>query len=527
LRLAMRYDDGFVAYLNGEKIATSNEPQNLTWDASALASRPDASNDELEFYEIKRSAVTLVSGTNILAFHGLNAGTRSSDMLVLPSLEVEIGDDVDAEVGFMVSATPRTFNSDVTTVVAPLIDETTRTVARPVGGASSEPLLISARIRQGTNAIGNVLLHYRVMFDAEVTLAMSDSGVGGDSVAGDGVFTASMPTEMLNPGEMIRWRIEATDVNDSSRTAPAFADSLDSDEYYGTVALNGEAENSNLPVLETFVEDQSSVDTQLGTRVSDFNRGNRFVWKEGETKVKDINLLSNWADKSKVRNTVAYEMFKRAGVGYHYAFPVRVERNGEFFSVADMVEDGDDRYLDRLGLDSNGALYKMYDRLETIDGGIKQTRRDDDKSDLQVLIDGVARSNSNSERRRFCYDQLDVAAVINYMATYQTGGTTDVGHKNYYLYRDTEGNEEWRFLPWDVDLSLGREFVGSRGGYFDDTLYPEFLVSGDGNPIFQLVHNVGEFKEMFLRRSATLKEELMQASTRWRESAIKSVQMRS
>ena len=28
--------------------------------------------------------------------------------------------------------------------------------------------------------------------------------------------------------------------------------------------------------------------------------------------------------------------------------------------------------------------------------------------------------------------------------------------KNYFLYRDTDGDGEWRFLAWDKDLTFGK-----------------------------------------------------------------------
>ena len=61
-----------------------------------------------------------------------------------------------------------------------------------------------------------------------------------------------------------------------------------------------------------------------------------------------------------------------AGHPAHYSFPVRVQQNGQFFSTADLVEDGDDRYLERVNLDGEGALYKMYNRLDSSNSGGEQ-----------------------------------------------------------------------------------------------------------------------------------------------------------
>lgn len=42
LQLLMRYDDGFVAYLNGHEIARTNAPDQLAWNSAALKRQPDA-----------------------------------------------------------------------------------------------------------------------------------------------------------------------------------------------------------------------------------------------------------------------------------------------------------------------------------------------------------------------------------------------------------------------------------------------------------------------------------------------------
>ena len=44
-------------------------------------------------------------------------------------------------------------------------------------------------------------------------------------------------------------------------------------------------------------------------------------------------------------------MIAASGSIGHFAFPVRIQRNGQFFSVAEVVEDGDDRWLERVGRD--------------------------------------------------------------------------------------------------------------------------------------------------------------------------------
>ena len=56
---------------------------------------------------------------------------------------------------------------------------------------------------------------------------------------------------------------------------------------------------------------------------------------------------------------------RNAGVHAHFAYTVRVQQNAEFFSTADFVEDADDIYLKRAGLNEDGALYKVYNNTLT------------------------------------------------------------------------------------------------------------------------------------------------------------------
>ena len=88
----------------------------------------------------------------------------------------------------------------------------------------------------------------------------------------------------------------------------------------------------------------------------------------------------------------------------------------------------------------------------------KRTRKNEDNRDLQSLIDGL--ELSGQARTSYLFDHVDIPAVVNYMAVTTVIHDTDCADKNYYLYRDTRGTGEWMFLPWDKDLTFGRNFLG-------------------------------------------------------------------
>jgi len=87
----MRYDDGFVAFLNGTEIARRNAPKGeLAWNATATGTHSDSDAIHYEQIPIDVGIDALRSGTNILAVRGLNVLVASSDMLIQPRLSIGV-----------------------------------------------------------------------------------------------------------------------------------------------------------------------------------------------------------------------------------------------------------------------------------------------------------------------------------------------------------------------------------------------------------------------------------------------------
>ncbi|HEV8605302.1 MAG TPA: lamin tail domain-containing protein [Tepidisphaeraceae bacterium] len=86
LKLRMKYDDGFVAYLNGVKIADRNAPDSPVWDSAATGEHPDAAAMVFEDFDLPIPEGVLQEGTNVLAIQGLNDASDSPDFLIIPSL---------------------------------------------------------------------------------------------------------------------------------------------------------------------------------------------------------------------------------------------------------------------------------------------------------------------------------------------------------------------------------------------------------------------------------------------------------
>ncbi len=91
MTLDVRYDDGFVAYLNGTEIARANAPGStgtpVAFDAGASGSHSDSLAIAFESIDVSAHVGLLNDGANVLAVHGLNSGTGSSDFLIWAKLE--------------------------------------------------------------------------------------------------------------------------------------------------------------------------------------------------------------------------------------------------------------------------------------------------------------------------------------------------------------------------------------------------------------------------------------------------------
>ena len=126
-------------------------------------------------------------------------------------------------------------------------------------------------------------------------------------------------------------------------------------------------------------------------------------------------------------------------------------------------------------------------------------------------------------RVTYGYDNLDLPQTASYFATMAIVSSQDLGHKNYYLYRDSDGTREWAILPWDLDLTFGRDWVSSYGStnYFNDIMFTTNILNfypgsaiqpKPANPLFDLFFGSTDFQQMYLRRLRTLMDTLLMPS---------------
>ena len=97
LILKMKYDDGFVAFLNGERVAEANAPAGLAWDSLATGGQPDSAAVLFQEFDISAQRDLLRVGRNVLALQGMNGAIESSDLLLVPEIQAR-GTQVDAGI---------------------------------------------------------------------------------------------------------------------------------------------------------------------------------------------------------------------------------------------------------------------------------------------------------------------------------------------------------------------------------------------------------------------------------------------
>ncbi len=479
--------------------------------------------------------------------------------------------NADASEGFLpglaryfTQPTPGAQNGMAVADVGPIVSR----VSEPEGALAATPpfftrsssMGVTATVRPTSESIDEVLLHYRVMFDAEFKVPMLDDGAHGDRLAGDGVFGATIPAGVAKAGQMLRYRITASDSQDNTSSWPPFADPLGTPEYLGTMV--DVSITTSLPVLHWFTANVSAAGTVGGSRASLFFEGEFYdnVWVHGRgaggtgaglkfemnrgfdfrhsadaPRVRQFNTRSSTGE---IAELIAYELYHDAQTPTPQAFPMRFHRNGSFVSVDTFFDQVDETLLKRNGLDGNGALYKMFNSLtDPVDRSYRFYRNDNNKRtrkwdlvpgglfdlfkhvpawDLDELVAGV--DEDNPDRYPYVMDNVDVPAVINYLAATVISCDYDHETHNYFMYRDNDGTGRWQVIPWDRNIAFitpasdptSHPFLGSSEYVHRSWANLEGKSDEQWSRLTDAIYDNPVTREMYLRRLRTLMDELLQ-----------------
>ncbi|MDG2423073.1 MAG: CotH kinase family protein [Phycisphaerales bacterium] len=541
LTLLMQYDDGFACWLNGSPVAQSNAPNldDLTWNSHATDTRDDEAAVIPEHFSLDLVSTLLTPGSNILAIQSLNDNITSPDLLLSPLLIGNQGSYL-SEPTYLSESTPGQLNIAEGVGIGPEMDDMEHEPSHPEAG---ESITIRCEVEAEDTDIASVSLVVRRDFNEE-SAPLDMAQINNDT------WEITIPGG--EPGEIIRWYAMATDIEGDISTFPAHIDPFNSPQYQGVHVQN--PIDTQLHVIRLFVEDLEAMDVpDTGTRCVVVHEGllydNVLVRPRGQTSLnwpkqsykldfnsdhhidflgegdpqEELSLQSNYSDKSTLRRLLSWEAYEQAGTLCSRAIPVRLHLNGQFHSLSTYVEQVDKRMLERVGLDPEGALYKMFNSCNSYWVNVeKKTREHENNLDLKIITDGIVEEDLDL-LRIFLLDNLDIPAVLAYLATTNLIHHNDQVSKNYYLYRDTEGDGEWQFIPWDKDMTFGRNAFPDKGllndvmvsdtdpsshPLFGDEEHPK--VNGKWNRLTDAIFRVPEIREMYLRHLRTQMDMMLQ-----------------
>ncbi|KAG2452857.1 hypothetical protein HYH02_002201 [Chlamydomonas schloesseri] len=430
---------------------------------------------------------------------------------------------------YLSSPTPGADNA-APLAIGPIITSVSRPTGstRPPAGAD---LPINITLRPNLNAIdgGRVSLVFVVNWGQEQELAAAQVGQAGPD--GELVFAAAIPAAAFKAGDMVRWRARAADTAGyraafprpppaagaaateewpaavAAAAAAAASASKPEEEpqphYYGTAIAPPEDQiiTPDVPILEWFSPDEAAATTVDGAggqvlvygatlydNVAARRRGvtalswpkpklkftlpqQDFKYSEEQPEVSEFGLQSFWyelGERSYMKEPLALQFMREAGVIAPTSFHVHVRLNGAFYGLFAFVEVLDDTYLERHGLPASGPLFKSVSGelsnlrwdlpLKEYPSFWEKENRDNVASDWEALRNfsrGLA-GGGPLPRSEFVVQSVNLPSMINNMAAQTLVNNMDRCTKNFFMYLHPH-TREWYMLPWDMDGSFGQD----------------------------------------------------------------------
>ncbi|MBU2946509.1 CotH kinase family protein [Zobellia uliginosa] len=188
---------------------------------------------------------------------------------------------------------------------------------------------------------------------------------------------------------------------------------------------------------------------------------------------KKLSLKNNYNDKSMLREKIATDVFREAGLASSHAsiYEVYVDHGDgpEYFGVYTMVEEVDDTVIDTQFSDNDGNLYKpdgdgasFAEGTFSEDVFVKKTNEDEaDFSDIENLFAALHADNRTTDPeawRTNLETVFDTDIFLNYLAVntvIQNWDTYGRMTHNYFLYNNPD-TEKLAWIPWDNNEALQR-----------------------------------------------------------------------
>ena len=552
LRLRVKYDDAFVAWVNGVEVSRGNFSGERAFDSVAATDRADTSAVVFSEVDISANALpALVNGVNVLAIHGFRRSLANEDFLLSPVLEAGLLPAAQLNGHFAVP-TPGSANDALTISPGPDITEVKHAPMDPLQG---QTVTVTAHIIPRLGPIADVSLIPRVMYTPESpAIPMSDAGPVPGATDGSRLFTADIPnTGGATTRRMLRYYITATDTSSRTWRAPYPVDLTNADgisqspQFFGLV-VKDPALVAGMPVMQWFTSDVGNSDTRTGSRASAFYGGHfydniyvrqrggytsagsqKFNFNAGEGvyvneklgRVGEVNLNGSGVDPNYYRVAGSYEMLRTSGHPGCEAFDVLLYRNAAFQRMAVLIEQVDEDYLKRWGYDPDGAMYKFVQRIgetpigndysnnpafgDILYGIEKKTRIHEGMADLEQFVAGL-NTGTPATKKAHLFSSLNLPNFINFMAMRPVIADSDTNRKNFYFYRDSDDSREWYLFPWDKDGTMNRTINPWQATV---AYKAEAGTTNQWNVLWEQAYQSLEIRAMVGRRIRTLMDTLL------------------
>lgn len=235
LTLDIFYDDGFNIWINGKHVLRQNTASDdPAFGDVATTSREAGTYDP---FVVSDAAEVLVPGANVIAVQVLNVNRQSSSDCFF-DLQMTA---VTGAAGTGNGPTPGRVNAIYATNAPPQIRQVEH---HPQSPTSGQPVRLTAKITDA-DGVAKVSLEYQLvdpgayieMTDAAyatnwVTVPMNDAGLDGDELAGDAIYTATLPASLQVHRRLVRYRLTATDAAGATVGVPYADDPQPNFAYY-------------------------------------------------------------------------------------------------------------------------------------------------------------------------------------------------------------------------------------------------------------------------------------------------------
>ena len=514
LTLTLKYDDGFVAYLNGVEVARRNVPAAPAWNSAALAERSLTDALRSEAISLTSNRNLLVNGANVLAIHVLNARVEDDDLLVSPILEAARLHRSDPRYfatptpgvvntsvpyrGFVANTTiarPRgfydtNFSVPIATITPGAVIRYTLDGSKPSetnGLIYSAPLLITntTTLRAAASAadfIPSSVATYTYIFASNVVRQPVAPPGFPAQWAGFPADYAMDPTVVDNP-------LYRETILPGLKSLPVLSVVMPMSDLFG--AQNGFYANSEQPwERETSIEffdpaDGSQFQIDCGARISGATTVShyttpkhslwlRFRGEYGSTKLafplfRDSSVtefdhlkIRTFSVDSWLQNEDASRLILRTNA--QYARELWVKRT--FLAMGQLA--GHNRYAQ---LYLNGLYWGIYDITERHNADFVSSYLGGTDTDWDVIDDGLVRdgdatvwnttmslANTLNLTTYTNYlrmlEYINVTNLADYMILHLYAGAEDWDTKNWTAARRRQPGAGFIFLPWDQEVIL-------------------------------------------------------------------------